>query len=184
MSPPAGPSSAATTRVRAARPADVGVIARFNAAMALETEDKRLDPDVLTAGVSAVVTDDDGARRGFYRVAERGGEVVGCLMITREWSDWRNAWFWWIQSVYVDPSARRRGVLRALVEDVLAAADAETDVCGVRLYVERGNDRARNAYLGLGLREADYTMMEIDRVLGPGSGSGAGSEPNSPGPRP
>ena len=101
-------------QIRAARPDDASVLASFNAAMALETEDKQLDPDVLRAGVEALLGD---PARGRYLVAERDGEVVGALAVTLEWSDWRNGWFWWIQSVFVSRAARRGGVYRALYEE-------------------------------------------------------------------
>src|SRR5207253_9625704 len=98
-------------RIRPAVPADVGVLCEFNQRVAAETEAKTLDPQVVAAGVAAVLAD---PAKGFYYVAEDQGEVLGQLMITGEWSDWRNAWIWWIQSVFVRPEARRRGVFRAL----------------------------------------------------------------------
>lgn len=147
-----------SVRVRAATAADAEAIAAFNLAMARETEDKSLDEAALLRGVRRALGD---AERGSYRVAELEGEVAGCLLVTREWSDWRDAWFWWIQSVYVAASARRRGVYRALHEDVLAGARAAGDVCGVRLYVETENRAAQATYESLGMRRAHYHMYEL-----------------------
>ena len=118
-------------RVRAARASDRDTLVQFNAAMALQTENKVLEPAVLEAGVAAVLGE---SRRGFYLVAESDGDIVGCLMITFEWSDWRNGDWWWLQSVYIVPPFRRRGVFRALHAEVekLAAA-ASPRVVGIRL---------------------------------------------------
>jgi ribosomal protein S18 acetylase RimI-like enzyme len=141
--------------VRAAARADIEAIVAFNAAMALETESKTLSPDILRAGVAAVF---DDPRRGFYRVAEVDGFAAGCLMITFEWSDWRNGDWWWLQSVYVKPEFRRCGVFRALYDDIERAAQSTPRVVGVRLYVEKENRRAQNTYASLGMHEADYSM--------------------------
>jgi len=97
---------------------------------------------------------------GFYLVAEAAGEVVAALMVTSEWSDWRNGRFWWLQSVYVLPAWRRRGVFRALHAHVAAAAAREPDVCGLRLYVERGNLAAQATYRALGMDTTDYLLLE------------------------
>ena len=102
------------------------------------------------------------ARRGFYLVAETAGQVVGQLLVTAEWSDWRNAYFWWVQSVYVSPDYRRRGVYRALDSHIRAEARRRGDTCGVRLYVERANHVARQAYTNLGMTRSRYDLYEID----------------------
>ena len=141
--------------VRSATAADIDVIVQFNAAMAVETEAKTLDPKVLRAGVAAVLAE---ARRGFYLIAEHAGEVAGCLMITYEWSDWRNGDWWWLQSVYVRPEHRRGGVFRALYAEVERLARARADVVGVRLYVERDNVHAQRTYQSLGMHEDAYRM--------------------------
>ena len=145
-------------RVRAARASDLDTLVQFNAAMALQTENKVLEPAVLEAGVAAVLGE---SRRGFYLVAESDGDIVGCLMITFEWSDWRNGDWWWLQSVYIVPPFRRRGVFRALYAEVekLAAA-ASPRVVGIRLYVERDNLQAQQTYAVLGMHEANYRMYE------------------------
>jgi GNAT superfamily N-acetyltransferase len=144
--------------LRRATPADAAVVAEFNAALARESEGKELDPATLAAGVRAALAD---PAKGVYTLAERGGEVVGQMMLTYEWSDWRNGWFWWVQSVYVRPAARRGGVFRALFADVLARAAADPGVIGVRLYMEHGNARARETYRSMGMVEAGYEVFEL-----------------------
>lgn len=142
--------------IRAAAAADEGVIAAFNAAMALETEGKRLVEPVLRAGVRAALAD---PHKGFYLVAERDGEVVGQAFVTFEWSDWRNGWYWWFQSVYVRPDARRGGVFRSLFDRVKQLAMAEPTVIGLRLYVEHDNQRAQAVYAAMGLTAEPYQLM-------------------------
>lgn len=143
--------------IRPAARADAQTIAGFNQKMAEETEDKTLDPETVRKGVEAILNDPS---RGFYLVAEGEGGVAGSLMVTPEWSDWRNGAFWWIQSVYVRPGARRRGVYRALHRAVRQRARDDEGVCGLRLYVERGNERARETYEALGMTETAYRMYE------------------------
>jgi GNAT superfamily N-acetyltransferase len=149
--------------VRPATEADLDVLVAFNRAMAEETEDLGLDVERLRAGMRRALGDPE---RGRYSVAVLEGEVVGALMVTREWSDWRDAWFWWIQSVYVAPRARRRGVYSALHRAVLESARRAGDVCGVRLYVENANRTAQEAYERLGMHAARYVMYE--QALQPG----------------
>ncbi len=143
--------------VRRGTPADAPVVAEFNARLAWETEGKRLDPAVVAAGVAAGLADPN---KGIYFVAEDGGAIVGMMMITFEWSDWRNGWLWWIQSVYVRAEARRRGVFRTLYEHVYQAACRESDIVGLRLYVEQNNHPAQQTYLRLGMEEAGYRVFE------------------------
>src|SRR5437016_3340882 len=133
--------------LRRATAADAAVIVDFNQRLAAETEGRPLDPAVLSAGVAAVLAD---PVRGLYFLAEADGAVVGQLMVTTEWSDWRNGWIWWIQSVYVRGEARRQGVFRALYEHVHAQALANPAVVGLRLYVERENLAAQQTYERLG----------------------------------
>ncbi len=146
-----------TVTIRDAAPADVEIIARFNSAMAEETEGRPLDPETIRNGVAAVLGD---PAKGRYWVAEVDGEIVGQLMVTYEWSDWRNGMLWWIQSVYVPPAWRRRGVFSALYHHVESVAAAQASVCGLRLYVERDNARARSTYRSLGMSEPNYLVME------------------------
>ena len=143
--------------IRRATVDDTETLARFNEAMAEETEEKTLDPDTVRAGVRAVF---DRPEQAFYLVAEQDDTIVGSLMITTEWSDWRNADFWWIQSVYVHPSARRTGVYTALHRDVRRRAHDTGGVCGLRLYVEQDNAVAQAAYDELGMTEPPYRMYE------------------------
>ncbi|MBV8157458.1 MAG: GNAT family N-acetyltransferase [Dyella sp.] len=145
-----------TITTRLAVRSDVSSIAQWNVAMAWETEDKALDPAVLERGVTAVF---DEPRRGFYLVAERDGEAVGCLLVTYEWSDWRAGDFWWIQSVYVVASARREGVFRRMYEAVQQRAK-DAGAVGLRLYVETENERAQRTYAGLGMARCHYYMYE------------------------
>ena len=142
--------------IRPATPADHTTVVAFNAALALETEGKRLDPATLAAGVAAALAD---PAKGYYSIAEDDGGGVGQCLVTLEWSDWRNGWFWWIQSVYVAPAARRTGVFRDLYRHLEADAAARGDVIGVRLYVERDNARAQATYASLGFAEEPYAMM-------------------------
>lgn len=143
-------------QLRSATRADASLIAEFNQAMALETEDKHLNPAIVQAGVLAVLAE---PRRGFYLLAESAGVVQGGLMVTYEWSDWRNADFWWIQSVYVIPSARRQGVFAALYREIERQARL-AGACGLRLYVENANAAAIATYARLGMRDAHYQVME------------------------
>ena len=156
-----------TWKIRRAESQDAGVIADFNSRMAWETERKRLDPQVLDAGVRAVLAD---PARGWYFVVEEAGEVLGQLMLTFEWSDWRNAWFWWIQSVYIHPNARRRGIFRALYQHVLDLARADGNVVGLRLYVEKDNQAAQQTYTSLGMEQPGYLLMQrypLDKAASP-----------------
>jgi GNAT superfamily N-acetyltransferase len=143
--------------IRLAGAEDAAALVEFNQAMALETEGKQLDGQTLSRGVEAVFGDE---RKGFYVVAEQDGKIVGGLMVTFEWSDWRNAWFWWIQSVYIRPEARGRKIYRRLYEFVKEKARGAGNVCGFRLYVERENERAQKVYEKLGMERSYYLMYE------------------------
>ena len=143
--------------IRTASAADVETVTRFNIAMALETERLGLEESVVRAGVTKVLTD---AGRGFYLLACVGPEVIGQLMITFEWSDWRDGWLWWIQSVYVRPERRGMGIFRALYEHLEELATARGDVMGLRLYAYRGNINAHAVYRALGMRGGHYEVFE------------------------
>lgn len=147
--------------IRAARYEDWPVIADYNCRLAWETEHKRLDPARIQPGVQAVLND---PAKGRYFVAEVDGRVVGQLMHTWEWSDWRNGQIWWVQSVFVAPEFRQQGVFKRLFE-YLATLAIEERVLGVRLYVEDQNERAQRTYQQLGLTEPGYRVME--RWFGP-----------------
>jgi GNAT superfamily N-acetyltransferase len=146
-------------KIRDARIDDAGFLAAGNVAMALEAEHKQLDPAIVARGVQAALED---PAKGRYFVAELADERVGQLMITDEWSDWRNGRFWWIQSVYVLPTARRSGVFRELFRHVEQLARSDAGVCGIRLYVERENVRAQATYSHCGLEDGGYVVMEAD----------------------
>lgn len=142
--------------IRAATPSDVPDLVVWNKTMAWETEHKALDAATLEHGVGAVMAQ---PQRGFYLIAERDGVAVGSLLVTYEWSDWRAGDFWWIQSVYVTPPARRCGVFRALYAAVQQRA-VEVGAVGLRLYVETENTRAQQTYADLGMDRCHYWMYE------------------------
>ena len=143
--------------LRRAGPGDAAVIVEFNQRLAQESEGKALDPAVLAAGVAAGLAD---PHKALYFLAEEGGEALGQVMLTTEWSDWRNGWIWWVQSVYVRQDARRRGVFRALYEYVHAQAKAGPGVVGLRLYVEQNNVAAQQTYQRLGMERTGYLVLE------------------------
>jgi ribosomal protein S18 acetylase RimI-like enzyme len=143
--------------VRRATPADAAIVVEFNRLLALESEGKALDAALLRPGVDAALADQ---KKALYFVAEDGGPIVGQTMVTYEWSDWRNGWFWWIQSVYVVAEARRRGVFKALYAHIARAARQDPTVIGIRLYVERENTRAQQTYRDLGMEETGYLVFE------------------------
>jgi GNAT superfamily N-acetyltransferase len=152
-----------TTHIRPAARGDLEHLVAWNAAMARETEDKVLDRAVLARGVAGVF---DDPRRGFYLVAERDGEPVGSLLVTFEWSDWRNGDWWWIQSVYVAPAARRLGVFARLYRSVEERARAMPGVVGLRLYVEADNENAQRTYEKLGMTPSSYRLFERGLLAG------------------
>lgn len=143
--------------VRAAVPSDCQVLVDFNIALAWETEGKRLERDIVARGVQHLLEQPDA---GFYRLAQIDGQVAGSLMITFEWSDWRDGFFWWIQSVYVHPDFRRRGVFRRLYQHVVQEAQSRDRVRGVRLYVEHENHAAQQTYRALGMVATRYHLYE------------------------
>jgi GNAT superfamily N-acetyltransferase len=149
-------SSRTTLSIAPALLDDHDFLVAANLAMAWETEARRLPAERLAAGVLAALTD---PARGRYLIARDQGRQVGCLLVTYEWSDWRNAMFWWIQSVYVVPEARRGGVFRALYRATEAQAQDE-GACGLRLYVEHANETAQRTYRELGMAPCHYHMYE------------------------
>ena len=146
-----------STIIRSATPDDISDIAQFNIAMAQETEERQLDPETIQSGVSGVI---QNHAHGFYLIAERDQVAVGSLLITFEWSDWRNGTLWWIQSVYVKPEHRRTGVFKALYDAVIARARAAKSVRGIRLYVEQENLDAQSVYQKLSMQKTPYQMFE------------------------
>lgn len=145
--------------IRTAMLQDAPLIAKFNALMALETENRVLDHETLRKGVESILRE---PTQGTYYVAELHGTVAGQLMVTYEWSDWRNGIFWWIQSVYVREESRGKGVFKALYRHVESLAKKRPDVCGLRLYVEHENTNAIKTYERLGMERTGYEVFEID----------------------
>ncbi len=142
---------------RRATTADAHTLTAFNTEIARETENKELEPTVISAGVRRLLDDE---REGFYLIADASNEIAGSLMVTTEWSDWRNGFFWWIQSVYVRPAYRRQGVYAGLYAEVKALAAEREDIWGFRLYVEASNEGARRAYEALGMTKTHYRLYE------------------------
>lgn len=143
--------------VRRATAGDIETLVRFNLRMAEETEGKSLPPDVLADGVRSVF---DDPSKGFYLMAEAGGLPAGSLLVTPEWSDWRSAYYWWVQSVYVEPESRRKGVYKALHTHLERLARTAGGVCGLRLYVDAANSAAKAVYEKLGMTRSRYEFFE------------------------
>ena len=145
--------------IREGNISDTPTISKFQQQMALETESKILNEWTVRQGVESVLK---CPNKGFYIIAEADSKIIGSLLVTFEWSDWRNATFWWIQSVYVKPDHRQRGVYRALNQEVLNLAKDHGSICGIRLYVDKTNDVAQWVYRNLGMSESNYDMYEIE----------------------
>lgn len=146
-----------TTQIRDANLEDADRLLAFQIAMARETEDLDLNPAIVGRGITRALSDPAKAR---FLIAEQKGRSVAGLMITREWSDWRDGWVLWIQSVYVEPEARGQGVYRALHQRVLEISRADPEVRAVRLYVVDSNRRARQTYEKAGMHRTDYLIYE------------------------
>ncbi len=146
--------------VRLAAKTDIHALVGFNQAMALETEGKSLDDAILRPGVAAVF---DDANKGFYVVTEIDGITAGGLLVTFEWSDWRNKWFWWIQSVYVLPDYRGRSIYSRMYNFVKSLANERENVCGFRLYVEHDNHHAQRVYEKVGMHRSHYLAYEEEK---------------------
>lgn len=143
--------------IRVGIPEDAAILADFNQKMAWETEKKQLDPAVINPGVEAVLRDPS---KGFYLIYMSGDELVGQLMITYEWSDWRNNTIWWIQSVYVREDQRGKGIYTALYEEVKSRAQA-AGIQTIRLYVEKENQKAQRVYQHHGMEVTHYDLYEV-----------------------
>jgi len=143
--------------IRRAVAQDHAQVVEFNMAMALESEGRRLDAQTLADGVAAMLSE---PANGFCLIAEVDGQPAGCLMVTYEWSDWRNGRFWWIQSVFVAPEFRRCGIYSRMHEFVRQAAKADGQSCGLRLYVEKNNSGAQATYASLGMAPTHYDLFE------------------------
>ena len=136
--------------------ADIEVVAEFQVDMAMESEGTRLNKETVIKGVTAAMNDEN---KGCYYVAKVDGKPVGSLMLTREWSDWNNGWYWWIQSVYVAPDYRRRGIYKQMYHAVCQDAKQQ-NVAQVRLYVDKTNTRGQKVYESLGMEESHYLIYE------------------------
>lgn len=145
--------------IRPAQPADAPIITDFNLRLAKETENLTLEPARVAAGVAAVLKD---PAKGRYYLAEEQGTIVGQLMVTYEWSDWRNGNLWWIQSVFVQEQSRGRGIFRQLFQHLRELAQRQGDVPALRLYVHDENARARRSYEQLGMKRAHYEVFELE----------------------
>jgi GNAT superfamily N-acetyltransferase len=156
--------------IRRAGPDDSATIAELNIHLAAETEDLKLDPERVNAGVLALLRDPS---KGSYFVCETENSIVGQVMITYEWSDWRNGNIWWLQSVYIRPEFRQKGVFRALFEHIRDLAAVELGVWGLRLYMHAANERARLTYERLGMVHTHYEVFEMEtcgaRLVNPAS---------------
>lgn len=147
-----------TWSIRQATIGDAPIVIEFNCRLAEESEGKTLDRALLAPGVEAAIADPGKA---LYFLAEDGDSTVaGQMMITYEWSDWRNGWIWWIQSVYVRPEYRRQGVFRGLFDHVHQLAQQRPDVIGLRLYVDNENTSAHETYYRLGMKRSNYFVLE------------------------
>jgi len=150
--------------IRLAEPRDLESLVTYNMALASETEGRQLERSLLQSGVESILAD---STKGFYVVMEHRptGEMIGQLLITFEWSDWRNGVFWWLQSVYVHKEWRRRGVFKQLYDYVLREGKRQGNVAGIRLYVEQDNAVAQGVYKQAGLSAAPYKVFETDFIL-------------------
>jgi len=146
-----------SVKIRYARQEDLQAILGFQQEMAFETEKKKLNQQIVSDGVLAVLTD---RNKGFYIVAEVDGRVIASLMVTKDWSDWRNAFFYYIQSVFVKPEFRKRGIFSKLYAFVKKMAKHAPAVCGIRLYVEKDNGAAKRTYESVGMQLTDYHLYE------------------------
>lgn len=144
--------------IRQAIPIDRDVIVDFNLRLAWESEGKKLSEETLNSGVAAGLAD---ANKALYFLAENeAGAIAGQIMVTFEWSDWRNGWIWWIQSVYVPAEFRRQGVFRALFHHVKETAEKSPNVIGLRLYVDNDNHSAQRTYYQMGMEKSNYFVIE------------------------
>ncbi len=145
--------------IRKANHKDQEIVVTFNYNLAKETEALDLPLDRLVAGVGNVLED---SSKGIYYVYVLDGQVVGQMMVTLEWSDWRNGYFWWIQSVYVHKEYRGQGIFQALYQYVKGLAENDAQVCGLRLYVEGANTAAQKAYEKIGMNKTEYHFYEVE----------------------
>ncbi len=144
-------------QIRTGQAVDIPTLVNFNAAMAKETEGLILDRETLTHGVQSLLND---PQKGFYLVLEVDHRVRASLMITYEWSDWRNGLFWWIQSVYVDPEYRKQNLFKQMYTHIYNLVKKDNTAVGLRLYVDNDNEIAQNVYTSLGMHQTNYYLFE------------------------
>ncbi|HPS24621.1 MAG TPA: GNAT family N-acetyltransferase [Bacteroidales bacterium] len=147
--------------IRKATFQDAVTLAENQVRMAMESENMKLDYQTVIKGREAYLNDPG---KGTCYIAQEDGQIAGSLMVTREWSDWRNGWIWWIQSVYVLPEFRRRGVYKALYEHLQKLVNESPDVLGIRLYAEKNNRKALAAYRSLGMSDDHYVTFEWMKI--------------------
>ena len=143
--------------VREATHSDSSKITEYQLAMAWESEKLKLDPNIVRNGVEAVFLN---SNYGFYLVAESNNNVIGCLLVVPEWSDWRNAQIWWIHSVYVAPDSRNRGVYKEMYSYLQKRVENSSKLCGLRLYVDKENRTAQKVYKKLKMNNDHYLLYE------------------------
>lgn len=148
----------AVVSIRKSKAQDIDVIAGFQQRLALETENFNLDLTTVKKGMRAML---DDPSRGTYFIAEVDGEIAGCHSITYEWSDWRNGMVWWLQSVYVVEKHRKNGVFKAMFDNLRNMIAADPNVAGLRLYVDKSNERAQNVYKAMGMNGEHYSVFEM-----------------------
>ena len=146
--------------IRKAEIKDLQDIVQFNFNLAYETEGKEINKETLYKGVKNLLEDEG---KGIYHVCEIDGKVVGQIMYTYEWSDWRNGTFIWVQSVYVDKKYRKQGIFKALYNKIKEICDSSNDYVGIRLYVEKENYNAQKIYSSIGMKECNYYMFEYEK---------------------
>lgn len=151
--------NSSSIKIRKAKIENLETIVKFNYNLAKETEDKELDLEILTKGVRAILND---STKGQYYVYVIDNKVVGQIMHTYEWSDWRNGMLLWVQSVYVDAEYRRKGVYKELYNYIKNLCDEDDGIAGIRLYVEKENFNAKATYKSLGMQECNYHMYEYE----------------------
>ncbi len=147
------------TIIRNAQKTDHNIITNNNIALAWESEQLKLDQNIVAAGIKTALSD---SSKGFYLIAEINGNVAGQLMVTCEWSDWCNKTNWWLQSVYVLPEFRGNGVYSSLYEQVLQLARNDGTISGIRLYVDADNKNAQQVYRTIGMGESHYLLYEYE----------------------
>ena len=152
--------NSSSIEIRKAKIEDLETIVKFNYNLAKETEDKELDLEILTKGVESMLSDKS---KGQYYVYTINDKVVGQIMHTYEWSDWRNGMLLWVQSVYVDAEYRRQGIYKELYNYVKNLCDEDDGIAGIRLYVEKENFNAKATYKSLGMQECNYHMYEYEK---------------------